>query len=235
MIILGQSILKMKSAPYVFEELKKYLLTNNKINDDWNAFNVLSNNASTVGSYDLELFSSKNGENETLKKVKKNEFEVIFLFGQENLKFNKKNEFIIYVGSHGDRGAEIADIILPSSAYTEQEGYFTNLEGRMQKAYSASYPPGEAKEDWQIINELAASLKRKNLFTNKDELVNSMINFLNMNKDKNFEVPKYEFINEKIFVDDLDYYHSNAIARASKTMSECKNLSSNIKKTGTDG
>ena len=235
MIILGQSILKMKSAPYVFEELKKYLSINNKINDDWNAFNVLSNNASTVGSYDLELFSSKNGENETLKKVKKNEFHVIFLFGQENLKFKKKNEFIIYVGSHGDRGAEIADIILPSAAYTEQEGYFTNLEGKMQKAYNASYPPGEAKEDWQIINELAASLKRKNLFTNKEELVNSMINFLNMNKDKNFEVPNYEFINENIYVDDLDYYHSNAIARASKTMSECKNLSSNIKKTGTDG
>ena len=68
----------------------------------------------------------------------------------------------------------------------------------MQKAYNASYPPGEAKEDWQIINELAASLKRKNLFTNKEELVNSMINFLNMNKDKNFEVPNYEFINERI-------------------------------------
>ena len=235
MIILGQSILKMKSAPYVFEELKKYLLTNNKINDDWNAFNILSNNASTVGSYDLELFSSKNGENETLKKIKKNEFDVIFLFGQENLKFKKKNEFIIYIGSHGDRGAEIADIILPSAAYTEQEGYYANLEGKMQKAYNASYPPGEAKEDWQIINELAASLKRKNLFINKEELVNSMINFLNMNKDKNFEVPNYEFINENIYVDDLDYYHSNAIARASKTMSECKNLSSNIKKTGTDG
>ena len=60
----------------------------------WNSLNILSNNASTVGSYDLELFSSKNGENETLKKIKKNEFDVIFLFGQENLKFKKKNEFI---------------------------------------------------------------------------------------------------------------------------------------------
>ena len=63
--------------------------------------------------------------------------------------------------------AEIADVILPSAAYTEQDGYFTNLEGKMQKAYSASYPPGEAKEDWKIINELAASIKRKNLFSNE--------------------------------------------------------------------
>ena len=235
MIIIGQSLLKMKSAPYVFEELKKYLLINNKINDECNALNILSNNASTVGAYDLELLSSKNGENETLKKIIKNEFEVIFLFGQENLKFKKKNEFIIYIGSHGDRGAEMADIILPSAAYTEQDGYFTNLEGKMQKAYKASYPPGEAKEDWQIINELAASIKRKNLYINKDELVNSMTNFLNVHKDKFFEVPNYKFINEIIKVDDLDYYHSNSVARASKTMNECKNLSSKIKKTGTDG
>ena len=62
-----------------------------------------------------------------------------------------------------------------------------------------------------------------------------MKNYLNLNKDKIFEVPNYEFINEKIYVDDLDYYHSNSIARASKTMSDCKNTSSNIKKTGTDG
>ena len=129
----------------------------------------------------------------------------------------------------------MADIILPSAAYTEQDGYFTNLEGKMQKAYKASYPPGEAKEDWQIINELAASIKRKNLYINKDELVNSMTNFLNVHKDKFFEVPNYKFINEIIKVDDLDYYHSNSVARASKTMNECKNLSSKIKKTGTDG
>ena len=63
-----------------------------------------------------------------------NEFEVLFLIGQDNLKFKKKNEFIIYIGSHGDSGAEIADIVLPGSTYTEQDGYFTNLEGKIQKA-----------------------------------------------------------------------------------------------------
>ena len=234
-IVLGQSLLKMKSAPYVFEELKNYLLVNKKISHQWNALNILSNNASTVGAYDLGILSSNNGNNNTLEKIKNNEFDIIFLFGQENLKFKKKNEFIIYLGSHGDRGAEMADIILPSAAYTEQDGYYTNLEGRMQKAYNASYPPGEAKEDWQIINELAASIKRKNLFTNKEELINVMKNYLNLSKDKIFEVPNYEFINEKIYVDDLDYYHSNSIARASKTMSDCKDISSNLKKTGTDG
>jgi len=235
MIILGQSLLKMKSSSYVFEELKKYLLANNKINNNWNSLNILSNNASTVGAYDLELLSSKNGNNDTLEKINKNEFDIIFLFGQDNLKINKKNEFIIFIGSHGDRGAEMADIILPSAAYTEQDGFFTNLEGKLQKAYKASYPPGEAKEDWQIINELAASLKRRNLYNNKEELVNLMFNYLNLHKDKNFEIPNYKFVNERINVDILDYYHSNSIARASKTMNDCKNLSLNTKKTGTDG
>ena len=119
MIIIGQSIFKLNSASYIFEELKKYLTANNKINNDWNALNILSNNASTVGSYDLEILSSKNEKNITLERIKNNEIDVIFLFGQENLKFKKKNEYIIYVGSHGDRGANMADIILPGAAYTE--------------------------------------------------------------------------------------------------------------------
>ena len=235
-IIIGQSALKLNSSAYIFEELKKYLIKINKINNDWNSLNVLSNNASTAGSYDLNILSSKNEKNITLEKIKKNDFDVIFLFGQENLKFKKINEFIIYIGSHGDRGAEMADIILPGASYTEQNGYFTNLEGKIQKAYQASYPPGDAKEDWKIINELSASLKRKNLYSNKDELIKSMLNYLNLYKDKkDFDIPEYKFIEEKIHVDDIDYYHSNSIARASKTMAECKNLLKNIKKTGTDG
>ena len=236
MFIIGQSVLKLNSSAYIFEELKKYLTKINKINNEWNSLNIISNNASTVGSYDLNILSSKNGKNITLERIKKNEFEVLFLFGQDNLKFKKNNEFIIYVGSHGDYGAEIADLILPGASYTEQDGYFTNLEGKIQKAYKASYPPGDAKEDWKIINELSAILKRKNLYDNKDDLIKSMKNYLNLYKDKkDFEIPKYEFIEEKINVDNINYYHSNAIARASKTMTECRNLITNINKTGTEG
>ena len=236
MIIIGQSVFKLNSSPYILEELKKYLTTNNKIHNDWNALNILSNNASTVGSYDLNILSSKNGKNITLERINNNEFDILFLFGQENLKFKKKKEFIIYIGSHGDRGAEMADMILPGASYTEQDGYFTNLEGKIQKAYKASYPPGDAKEDWQIINELSAALKRKNLFSSKDELIKSMLNYLNLYKDKkDFDLPKYKFIEENIYIDDLDYYQSNAVARASKTMNQCKNLKTDIKKTGTNG
>ena len=159
-IIFGQSALKLNSSAYLFEGMKNFLLENNKINDDWNALNVLSNNASTVGAYDLDIL-----DNETIDKVLSNQFELVFLFGQDNLNIKKKNEFIVYIGTHGDRGAEMADLILPSAAYTEQDGYYTNLEGKLQLAFKASYPPGEAKEDWEIVNELSKKLKGKSLYT----------------------------------------------------------------------
>ncbi len=234
-IIFGQSALKLKSSPYIFEEFKNYLLENDKISDDWNALNILSKNSSTVGSYDLNVLS-KNSSFEILEKLENNDFEILILFGQDNLKFEKKNEFIIYIGSHGDKGASIADIILPGSAYTEQDGYFTNLEGKLQKAYKASYPPGEAKEDWQIINELSSFIKRKNLYKDKNQLIDSLINYLNLNTkgETDFKVPEYNFKSEKIIIEEIDYYHSNVIARASKTMSECKNIRMNLPKTGTD-
>ena len=234
-IIIGQSILKMKSGIYIFEEIKKYLLKNSKISNDWNSLNVLSRNASTVGAYDLDILSSKNGENITFKKIQENQFKIIFLFGQDDLKFKKSKEFIIYIGSHGNKGAEIADIILPGVAYTEQDGYFTNLEGKIQKAYKASYPPGDSIEDWKIINELSALLKRNNLYVNKDELINSMMNFIKLNKEnKSFELPNYDFFEENITVDEIDYYHSNVVARSSKTMTDCKNTRITFYKTGTE-
>ena len=236
LIIIGHSVLKLKSGKYVFEEIKKYLNSINKISDNWNSLNVLSKDASTVGSNDLNIISSPENENITLTKTLNNEFEVLFLIGQDNLKFKKKNEFIIYMGSHGDIGAESADIILPGATYTEQDGYFTNLEGKIQKAYKASYPPGEAKEDWEIINNLSELLKRKKIFNNKEELVDSMFNYLNLKTENNKqELIEATFVDEKILVDNFDYYFSNVIARASKTMTECHNEKIKLKNTGTEG
>tara|TARA_Y100001970_G_scaffold193214_1_gene234835 strand:+ start:2131 stop:4158 length:2028 start_codon:yes stop_codon:yes gene_type:complete len=235
MIIFGQSFFKLDSAGYIFEEFKKFLISINKINNEWNSINILSQNASTVGSYDLDLVSSNDNKNHVIKKLNDNHFDILFLVGQDSLKFKKKNEFVIYIGSHGDIGAENADVILPGSTYTEQDGYFTNLEGRIQKAYKASYPPGIAKEDWEIFNELSKLLKRKNLFKNKDDLINSMFNYLKLKSNNTNIQVKNEFKKEIINIEPVDYYYSNVIARASKTMTDCRNAKIKLKKTGTEG
>ena len=236
MIIMGESLLKLNSANYLFNLIKDFLNKNNKFTDNWNPLNILSCDASTVGNFDLGII---NNDINLIKDLKSNKFEIVYLVGQDNLEFDKKDEFIIYQGSHGDKGAEIADIILPGAAYTEQDGHFTNLEGKIQKAYKASYPPGDAKEDWQIINELAEVMNNRKLFNDKDELESSMFNFLKLQKEKEIVDSKEQlnsnFQNEKLNIQVKDYYFSNVIARSSKTMIECNNSKLNLKSTGTEG
>ena len=240
LIVFGQSAFKSKSAKYMFETMKNFLNKNNKISNEWNSLNVISDNASTVGSLDLGLYKTTDGSNKVLEDLNNNKFEIVYLLGLDSFQFKKKNEFIIYQGSHGDKGAEIADIILPGAAYTEQNGYFTNLEGKLQKAYKASYPPEEAKEDWLIINELAEAMNHRKLFNDKDELDSSMVNYLNLYIEKDnlvisTEIKDLMFENEILKITNEDYYYSNVIARASKTMFECKSAKTNFKSTGTEG
>ncbi len=237
LIIIGESFLRIRSSEYLLNSLKDFLKKNEKISNEWNPLNILSVDAGTVGNLDLDIIDKNN---KLLDEVKENKFEIIYLLGQDNLDFKKKNEFIIYQGSHGDRGAEIADIILPGAAYTEQAGHFTNLEGKIQKAYKASYPPGDAKEDWQIINDLAEVMNNRKLFNDKEELESSMFNYLKIkqeqqNSDLSIKTEQKTFEDEKIKVEFKDYYFSNVVARASKTMFECNNSKLVLKKTGTEG
>ena len=237
MIIFGESFLRSNSAEYLFKSVKKFLIDNNKFNEEWNPLNLISTDASTVGNLDLDIIDQTN---ETLNDLNENNFELVFLLGQDNLKFDKKNEFVIYIGSHGDNGAELADIILPAAAYTEQSGYYTNLEGKIQKAYKASYPPGDAREDWQIINDLAEFMNNRKLFNDKAELESSMFNYLKLKNNKqdsilDNEINLNKFKNEDLRVITKDYYFSNVIARSSKTMLNCKNSKIEIKRTGTEG
>ncbi len=236
MIIIGESLLRLENAQYLFNNLKDFLNKKNKFSEDWNPLNVLSCDAATVGNFDLGVLNNKTN---LIEDLKSNKFEIVFLIGQDNLNFAKKNEFVIYQGSHGDKGAECADIILPGSAYTEQDGYYTNLEGKIQKAFKASYPPGDAKEDWQIINELAEFMNNRKLFNDKEELDSSMLNYLKLQSEKQTEQNNNksisDFNNENLKIEIKDYYFSNVVAKSSKTMIECNNAKMNLKSTGTEG
>ena len=79
--------------------------------------------------------------------------------GADEMKINRdelgKDVFIVYQGHHGDKGAEMADVILPGAAYTEKSGTYLNTEGRAQKAQYVVAPPGKSREDWQILRALS--------------------------------------------------------------------------------
>ena len=83
--------------------------------------------------------------------------EVIYNLGADEVEI-AAGPFVIYQGSHGDRGANRADIILPAAAWTEENGLFVNTEGRPQLAFRAGFAPGEAKENWAILRALSAEL-----------------------------------------------------------------------------
>ena len=243
-IIIGESALEIDSGKYIFEGFKNFLKKNNFINKDWNAFNFLPQNASTVGLIDLNIVPKEDEEKYSFfEKLKNNQFKLLYLLGSDNLDIKKNNEFIVYQGSHGDRGAEIADIILPSAAYTEQNGLYENLEGRVQECKKASYTIGEALEDWKIFNLILKALgKNQNLLnfsSLRKEVLNSISNFTKLNELPSFKEsiikntsPK--FLSEAVNIKELDYFFTNAISRASKTMSECRQIRHSSKKTGTD-
>jgi NADH-quinone oxidoreductase subunit G len=244
LFIIGESALELKNAEYILNETKNFLVKNNFINDTWNALNILIQNASTVGAIDLKFYNIEEKNNFVFfDKLKNQDFKLLYLVGSDNLEIKKNNEFIIYQGSHGDRNAEIADVILPSPTYTEQNGLFINLEGRIQECRKASYPTNEAMEDWKIFNLINKSLNKLDLFDNflsirklaiKNIPMFSDIDLLPL-KNKNIDSQTSSLVtNEKVQIKPIDYYYSNAIARASKTMSDCRNININNKKNGTN-
>ena len=241
-IIIGESALELKSGKYIFESLKNFLLNNNLINENWNSLNILPQNASTVGLLDLKILQTET-QDQFFNNLKNKKFKLLYLLGSDNLDFKKDNEFVVYQGSHGDRGAEIADIILPSPTYTEQNGLYENLEGRLQECKKASYPIGESLEDWKIFNKIIKKLSIQEKTSNFDhlrkEVLNIIPNFSNLNdlpkKDliKKDEI-KADFISEEIVTRELDYYYTNSISRSSKTMSECRQIRQKTLKDGTN-
>jgi NADH-quinone oxidoreductase subunit G len=242
--IIGESVLELKYSKYILEKTKEFLVENNFINETWNALNILVQNASTVGAIDLGFHNiDKNNNFIFFDKLKNKEFKLLYLIGSDNIEIIKNDEFIIYQGSHGDKNASIADVILPSAAYTEQNGLFENLEGRIQECRKASYPTNEALEDWKIFNLINYSLNSSNLFLDFSSIrklaLQEIPNFsgINLLPKKNKPVKKkilLEATSEKINIKDIDYYFTNSIARASKTMSDCRNISNNNKKNGTN-
>ena len=156
MIIIGNSILNRKDSISIFSVIEELIHKYKFLQDDWNGFNVLQIAAARTGALNLGLYKQGSSLEKIYCAAEDDKIKLIISLGADEINFDRlKGAKVIYIGTHGDKGANKADIILPSAAYTEKDGIYINTEGRLQYAFKASFPPGNAKEDWKIINELS--------------------------------------------------------------------------------
>jgi NADH-quinone oxidoreductase subunit G len=181
---------------------------------------ILHTAASRVGALDAGCFA-KGGVTAALEGA-----DVVYSLGADEVEI-ADGPFVIYQGSHGDKGAHRADVILPAAAYTEENGLFVNTEGRPQLALRAVHPPGEAKENWAILRALSAEVGQVLGYDSLPQLRRKLI----------AEVPHLGRIDEvpenamkmlkkrPLGAGDFgeavrDFYLSNPIARSSALMAE---------------
>jgi NADH-quinone oxidoreductase subunit G len=207
----------------------------------WNGFNVLHTAAARVGALDLGFLPAKGGRDAhgILDGAARGEIDVLYLLGADEIDMSRVGKaFVVYQGTHGDAGAHRADVVLPSAAYTEQNGTYVNTEGRIQLAKRATFPPGEAREDWAIIRALSDVLGHRLPYDDMAALRGAMII-----DAPHFATPDCAPANPgadpaiwnaigtpgTIAATPLrypiaDFYLTNPVARASYVMAECSAL-----------
>ncbi len=189
----------------------------------WNGFNVLHMAAARMGGLMLGYAMAGGIADIAAKKPK-----LAFFLGADEVDFTQfAKTFKVYIGHHGDKGAAAADVILPGSAYTEKDGTFVNLEGRVQRASKAVFAPGDAREDWAIFRALSERLGHKLPFDTLAGLRREMtiavpaLGFEGM-ADYGWELPKVAIGAPAMIAYPIkDFYLTNAICRASETMNLC--------------
>ncbi|RUS59215.1 NADH-quinone oxidoreductase subunit G [Pseudorhodobacter sp. E13] len=213
-IIIGQGALTEADGEAVLSQAMKIAEESNS------GLLVLHTAASRVGAMDVGAYSA-NGLTDALDGA-----EVIYNLGADEVEI-APGAFVIYQGSHGDRGAHRADIILPGAAYTEEPGLFVNTEGRPQLAARAGFAPGEAKENWAVLRalsgELGATLPWDSLAALRKAITSAVPHLAAID-----EVPENDW--QRIALRDpasadfrtavRDFYLTNPIARASQLMGE---------------
>jgi NADH-quinone oxidoreductase subunit G len=239
MIIVGEGAIAREDGAAVLAAAAKLAESVGAVSDEWNGFNVLHTAASRVGGLDIGLVPGEGGLDTggIQDAAAKGDLDVVFLLGADELDMSAFGDaFVVYIGTHGDRGAHRADVILPGAAYTEKPGTFVNLEGRVQLANRAAFPPGDAREDWAIIRALSGALGKPLSFNSFAQLrgavVEAVPHMANVNciatgvaSDVSKLAARGGDMNGAGFAQAFsDFYLTNPIARASAVMAECSAL-----------
>ncbi|HLG84204.1 MAG TPA: NADH-quinone oxidoreductase subunit NuoG [Bradyrhizobium sp.] len=204
------------------------------VKDGWNGFAVLHDTASRVGALDIGFAPGAGGLN-AAQMTTFGTLDVLFLLGADETKV-PDGTFVVYIGTHGDRGAHRADVILPGAAYTEKSAIYVNTEGRVQMAGRAAFPPGDAREDWAIIRALSEALGKKLPYDSLGELRRAIFKAVPLLQRMDHVEPadvgaikalagKGGTLEKAPFKSPVeDFYLTNPIARASAVMAECSRL-----------
>ena len=229
LVIIGQGALAREGGAAVLAATRAIA---EKYAGGRDGFGMLHTSGARVGALDLGFVPGEGGRDTAgiLDGAASGEIETVFLLGADELDTSKlANAFVIYQGHHGDKGAHGADVILPAAAYTEKDATYVNTEGRPQRAFRAIFPPGEAKEDWAIIRALSGALGNplpyNDLSTLRDGMEEAVPHLGAIDELTEAEWGAFGTsgqMGEMPFASPVqNYYHTNAIARASQTMARC--------------
>ena len=249
MLIVGMGALCRPDGEGVLAMAKKIADDTGMIIDGWNGFNVLNTAASRVGGLDIGFVPGENGKDVAAiqNAAQSGAIDVVYLLGADEVDMNSFGDaFVVYQGHHGDAGAHRADVILPGAAYTEKSATYVNLEGRVQLAGRATFPPGEAREDWAIIRALSGEVGQPLPYDTLEALRTALraayptMLAIDTVEAADWSVfsPKDIDLNSSPLTGVIDsFYMTNAIARASETMAQCTEEfgSTDAKATGTNG
>ena len=206
------------------------------LKDGWNGFAVLHNAASRVGALDIG-FTPGAGGLSVAQMTAFGTLDVLFSLGADDVS-PADGTFVVYIGTHGDKGAHRADVILPGAAYTEKAGLYVNTEGRVQMANRAAFPPGDAREDWAIIRALSDVLGKKLPFDSLGQLRQAIFkaapHLMRIDQIEAGDAAGVKAlaarggsVEKGAFKSPVeDFYLTNPIARASAVMAECSKLAS---------
>jgi NADH-quinone oxidoreductase subunit G len=236
MVLVGQGALTRADGGAVLSLAAKAAEVLGAVKDGWNGFGVLHTAAARVGGLDLGFVPGESGL-DVAGMTAAGVLDVLFLLGADEIEV-PAGAFVIYQGSHGDKGAHRADVILPGAAYTEKSGTYVNTEGRVQMAARATFPPGDAKEDWAILRALSASLGKPLPFDSlsalRRELYAAHPHFAAVDAVAEGDRAGLTRLAGQGGATDKagfapavsDFYTTNPIARASAVMAECSALAS---------
>lgn len=234
LVIVGQGALSRPDGDAILALAAQAAQKLGGVSDGWNGFSVLHTAAARVGALDLG-FTPAQGGLDVQHMAKSGAMDLLFLLGADEVEI-ETGAFVVYIGTHGDRGAHRADVILPGAAYTEKSGLYVNTEGRVQLASRVVFPPGEAREDWAILRALSAVIGQPLPFDSlaalRKKLVEAHPHFARIDQieaGQAGDVAKLAnhpaVAMKDAFVSAIgDFYLTNPIARASAVMAECSAL-----------